>query len=349
MKDTTKTLGEALLPIVEESVKAAMDGLDIESQIKNAIGDIPTKKLEIVNLDGVTKKIDNVHQDFEELVINISTGYPVLMQGESGVGKTHWAIEAAKSLGLDYEILSVTEQTPISTFRGFIDANGNPVKTPFWDAFVNGKMFIMDEADAGDPNTLLEVNTAISNGVYAFAWGKEVMHPDFRFVATANTFGEGGNHRFSGRNKMDEATIKRFIPMIFSLDEDLEEIIVGNNAWLLVVRDARRICREVLDNQVIGQRESLMGARMLAAGQPFERVFQSLILNGKSQDDQDTLSASKKMWAETAKTKKAVKVEKLEFETIETDGGETIQPDPEPIVNDPSSNMEPGVNVGAWT
>ena len=242
--------------------------------------------------------------------------------------------------GQGYVVISITEQTPISTFKGFIDAMGKAVTTPFEDAYTTGKICIIDEFDAGDPNTTLEINSAISNGVYTFASGQKTMHPDFRMIATANTFGNGANQRFNGRNKMDEATVKRFIPMVWELDEKLEDAIVQFPEWLKVVRAARAICREELDNQVIGQRESIYGAKMLKAGQPFERVFQSMILNGKSEDDAITLSRARFEWSY---------VPDNNTDTDTDDSVEVVEVDPDEIdeTGELMNDLD-ALNVGEW-
>jgi len=315
-------LSKALLPIVESAVNKSLEKADFEAvitaKINEVVGNIPHKKVEVIDPAGISRKLDLVHCSFEEMLINVSTGVPVLLKGEAGTGKSHGAEMVAEALGLEFYALSVGEQTPESKLLGFIDANGNYRTTDFRRCFENGGVFLLDEADAGNPNVLLSMNTALSNGYVSFPDGRVKMHKNFRCIATANTFGYGSNARYVGRNKLDAATIDRFIPMVWELDEQLEKLLCNNSEWLTIVRRCRKIAVANFDNVQFGQRKSIFGAKMLAAGQPLEKVFESLILAGLSEDERELLKAAlpKKPVSASKSVKKSVSASKSASKSV---------------------------------
>ena len=225
--------------------------------------------------------------------------------------KSHNAIEVAKALGLDFYSMSVGEQSTKTDMLGFIDANGNYRTTAFRKAFQEGGVFLLDEVDAGNPNVLLAINTGISNGFIEFPDAAVEVHKDFRLIATANTFGNGANGNYVGRNKLDKATVNRFVPIVWELDEQIEEVLVANPNWLKVLREARRLANENLDEVLLGMRNATYGAKLLSAGAPFDEVFEMVVTNGLSEDDTNILNKAKALWKEPKAdmTKKEPKVE----------------------------------------
>jgi len=303
----------ALEPIIKNSIDTALGKADFENMVKSEIaktmGAIPQKTLTIIDTKGVTKEMKMVHKQFEMLLKLVSTGKPILMKGESGTAKSHNAQAVATALERDFYSLSVGEQSTKSDLLGFIDANGNYRNTAFRKAFEMGGIFLLDEIDAGNPNVLLAINTGISNGFIDFPDCQITVHKDFSLIATANTFGRGANMQYSGRNRLDMATVNRFIPLVWELDEDIEEALVNNTQWLKVIRKARKIAESDLDEVLLGMRNAMYGSAMLAQGIDFEDVFEMAVLNGLSEDDTQTLSKAKSVW----------KVAKTEVETYESD------------------------------
>ena len=311
---TQDPLMTALEPIIKSSIDTALEKADFENLVKTEIaktmGAIPQKTLTIIDTKGVTKDMKMVHKQFEMLLKLVSTGKPILMKGESGTAKSHNAQAVATALERDFYSMSVGEQSTKSDLLGFIDANGNYRNTAFRKAFEMGGVFLLDEIDAGNPNVLLAINTGISNGFIDFPDCQITAHKDFSLITTANTFGRGANMQYSGRNKLDLASVNRFIPIVWELDEDIEEALVNNPQWLKVIRKARKIAESDLDEVLLGMRNAMYGSAMLAQGIDFEDVFKMAVLNGLSEDDAQTLSKAKSVW----KTKK-----KTEVETYESD------------------------------
>jgi MoxR-like ATPase len=307
----TDLLGEALLPIIQGAVDSALDKADFEavvkSEIAKAMGSIPQKTLTIIDTKGVTKEMKLVHKQFEMLLKLVNTKRPILLKGEAGTAKSHNVEAVAEALSLDFYSMSVGEQSTKSDLLGFIDANGNYRSTAFRKAFEQGGIFLLDEIDAGNPNVLLAINTGISNGFIDFPDTQIKAHDNFRLIATANTFGNGANGSYVGRNKLDKATVNRFIPLVWELDEDIEEVLVNHPQWLKVLRKARKIASSDLDEVLLGMRNAMYGADMLRQGIDFDDVFNMAVCNGLSVDDIATLSRAKDLWKEPTEGKKVPK------------------------------------------
>jgi cobaltochelatase CobS len=86
-------------------------------------------------------------------------------------------------------------------------------------------VFLFDEVDNGNANSLGVVNAALANGVMAFPDGMVKRHEDFRCVAAGNTYGRGPDRVFAGRQQLDGAFMDRFTVITVDIDEPLEEAL----------------------------------------------------------------------------------------------------------------------------
>lgn len=228
-----------------------------------------------------------VHKQFDDLVKIVTSGVPTLLVGMPGTGKTSAAEQVSELLGLSFNTISVGIQTTKSDILGFIDAGGSYRTTGFREAFEKGGVFLMDEVDAGNPNVLIVINSAISNGFCNFPDGMVKAHDDFRFIATANTFGTGADSKFIGRNQLDEATLDRFITVNFEIDEDLEYALVENKAWLAKVRSLRTDAKLSNRDILVTPRVSMYGSNLIEAGFTDRQAAEMTILKGKDKDTKD--------------------------------------------------------------
>jgi cobaltochelatase CobS len=223
-----------------------------------------------------TRKLKGVqHNQFQNLLTIVNAGEPVLMVGPAGTGKTHGAALVAEALGLSFHSISVGSQTSKSDLSGYMDATHTYVRTQFREAYENGGIFLLDEADAGNSNVLILLNAALSNGYMAFPDGMVQAHKDFRMIATANTFGNGASRQYVGRNQLDAATLDRFVVLTWDIDDRVEEAMAGDQTkWLAVVRAVRKkVVTELELRVVISPRATLRGAKLLEAGMSFEQVL----------------------------------------------------------------------------
>lgn len=248
------------------------------------------------------------HNKFELLLRIIGSRLPVFMVGPAGTGKTKGAEDAATALGLDFYAISVGSQTSKSDIFGYKDAQGHFHETAFYKAYVNGGVFLLDEADAGNANVLVGLNAALSNGYVFFPNGvMSKMHDDFRMVATANTYGNGASRQYVGRNQLDAATLDRFTVITWDIDDQIEEAISGisptyGQRWLRVVRAVRDEAINKLElRAVVSPRSTLRGATLLEAGVTYEEAVQvALIANMPEAEREVLLNLANATWAKGA-------------------------------------------------
>ncbi len=235
--------------------------------------------------------LTQAHKQTAKLIKRLSLGLNVMLTGPAGSGKTHAAEQAAAALGLAFYAMSVGPQTSKTDLLGYVDAHGKYITTAFREAFEHGGLFLLDEMDAGNAGVLTILNSATSNGHCSFPDSPQGIrkHADFRCIAAANTFGNGADRQYVGRNQLDGATLDRFVKMAWEYDRALERELSGNVEWCEYVhalRDAQQAtgCRVILSLRAISN-----GARMLAAGIDRDEVEAETLWNGIAADDKAKL------------------------------------------------------------
>ena len=190
---------------------------------------LPERKVE---LEGV------VHSKFETVLRFVQANEPVFLTGPAGSGKNVLCQQIAKTLGLPFYFSNaVTQEYKIT---GFTDAMGVFHESQFFKAFKNGGLFMLDEMDASIPEVLIILNAAIANRYFDFPApiGYVEAHPDFRVIAAGNTFGNGADYDYVGRNQLDAASLDRFAQVRIDYDPRIEEGCANGDQDLL------RFCRK---------------------------------------------------------------------------------------------------------
>jgi MoxR-like ATPase len=193
------------------------------------------------------------HHKFEEVKTLVSHNQPVLLTGEKGSGKTTLAMQVAEDLDLDFHSISMTRQTTLSHLLGFISVNGTYIPSQLRNVAENGGVFLLDELDAGDANVLLCLNT-IENGYISFPDGVVQLHEDFRLVATSNP--QDKHKDYTGRSKLDAATLDRFDEIDIDQDDDLEKSLVDPDVFIQI-DTLRKVMAEINSSKVISMRDSM--------------------------------------------------------------------------------------------
>jgi MoxR-like ATPase len=187
--------------------------------------------------------------------------------------------------------LSVCAQTTESKLLGYNDANGKFVSTIFFEAYKNGGIFLLDEIDNGNANVLSVLNAALANGLCCFASGMVQKHKDFICIAAANTIGTGGNIQYVGRNRIDAATLDRFIMIDFKIDEVLELNISPNKEFTKIVQKLREKASKKGMSIIISPRASINGGKLVNANFSTDEALNMVIFNKLSQQEKEALNA----------------------------------------------------------
>lgn len=193
------------------------------------------------------------HHKFAEARTLIDAGIAVLLTGEKGSGKTTLARMISEDLELEFYSVSMTRQTTLSYLLGFMNVNGIYIDSLLRKAAEHGGMFVLDELDAGDPNVLLALNT-IENGYISFPDKIVYLHENFRLVATANPQDEHAH--YTGRAKLDGATLDRFDEILVDRDENLEKSLV-DRVTIKNIALVRKILKDHNSSTVVSMRDSI--------------------------------------------------------------------------------------------
>lgn len=220
----------------------------------------------------------------------VSLGHNVMLIGPAGCGKTSIGDLAAKALNLPLYVTSTVLDT--HEIMGFVDGHGGYHSTAFRVAFEHGGVWIADEIDAWDAAALLAANSALANGFATFPDSAAIVrrHPDFRMIATANTFGHGADRVYVGRNELDAASLDRFATIAIDYDVKLEQALSINQAWINRVHAVRAAVRRANIRAVVSTRAILAGQAALAAGMPQSVVEDIYLFKGMNKADRDKVA-----------------------------------------------------------
>jgi hypothetical protein len=230
----------------------------LRQMVKEEVAKLPPKVIEIRQPDKPAIQIDSPHKQFEQLLKLVKAGTPVWVTGPAGSGKSHAGELVAKALGLDFHPQSFCQQTGLHHLIGYTDAGGTFHETPFTKAFRNGGLNLWDEIDRSNPNVVLALNSATSNGFSTFGNGEHVRkHPDFHVVAAANTWGTGPNAEYVGACKADAAVLDRFQYLPWDYDTELELELTGRHKLCHIFHRARKVAQEKGIRVIISTRKIL--------------------------------------------------------------------------------------------
>lgn len=185
-----------------------------------------------------TKKLKGpLPEEFQDILDLADERVNVMLVGPSGCGKTHISAVVAEALGLEFASQSCSAGMSESIFSGWllpVTAGGafSYVQSEFVRLYENGGVFLFDEVDASDSNTMLFLNQALANESFYLAQRHEnpkvVKHKDFVAIAAANTWGNGASATYNGRNALDGASLDRFRMGVIEMDYSpvVEESII---------------------------------------------------------------------------------------------------------------------------
>ena len=234
----------------------------------------------------VTKLDGTYHPKFDTVVRLAALEGIVYLVGPAGTGKTFMAQQVADALGRPFYFDSVTAGTSEGNLSGWLIPVGKAgkfvyVPVGFVKAYEEGGVYLADEFDAIDPTVAVFLNAALANGKFSLPKRHEnpvaKRHPDFVFLAAANTFGTGADALYVGRSHLDAATMDRFTGCMVEIEYDpaLEEQIAhsesGGDAKLATealtfTRTVRQTIRDKRLHRIASYRMIARYARQRANG-----------------------------------------------------------------------------------
>lgn len=228
--------------------------------------------------DGELKKLKvAAHPKLADTINLLALGLNPLLVGPAGCGKTFLAEQAAEALGIAYGHLCFSAGVSETWLFGRQTPSGF-VEGEFSKLYKNGGLFLGDELDAADANLLLTINTALANGhMYNPISGENIKrHKDFHFVGTANTFGKGGSSVYTGRSRLDAATLDRFTIILVDYMESVEETICPDKELRTYLQGVRKKVLSKASNEVISYRAFDKAFKLKASGLDLDTIKEML-------------------------------------------------------------------------
>lgn len=267
----------------------------VAAEVSAAIERSPVTRIEVIRPDGTafTPK-GHVRAEFAALLRRAKAGLNILLVGPAGSGKTHVAHQVAEALGRPFASISCTAGMSESALSGWLIPAGEGgrfvfVPSDFVRMYEEGGVFLFDEVDAADANTLLFINQALANGSFYLPQregrSKVTRHADFVCLAAANTFGNGSNGTYAGRERLDEAFLDRFRAgrVFVSYDTKFERSVVDPEilAWGWAVR---KKIEDLRMSRVMSTRFLLDSTKLLAVGETLADIKSAFFLDWKAED-----------------------------------------------------------------
>lgn len=223
----------------------------LENRTKTRIEEIHLKRG-----DKTEKKMTGLfHYQFPDILTLAAAREEIFLYGPTGCGKSHVCQQVAEALNLDFHFVSCTSGMSEGVLGGKLLPTGKNgqfeyIISEFVKVYENGGVFLLDEIDAADPNVLLIINAALSNGTMAVSNRADrpyaKRHPDCIVIAAANTVGLGSDRLYSGRNKLDTSTLDRFSigKLMMDYDTEVEKVLCPDDKLRNRLTDYRRGIRE---------------------------------------------------------------------------------------------------------
>jgi len=277
----------------------------LRKMVAEALGQLKPEVREIVvkvaDRPAMTME-ERVHEKFAEILDLAAQHMEILMIGPAGCGKSHLAEQIAKALGLRFGSISCSAGMSEGQITGRLIPTGDGGRfeyrrSQFVEFYEEGGVFLLDEIDAADANVLLVINQALANGHLPVpnrvTNPQATRHPDFVLIAAANTFGNGANRMYVGRNQLDESTLDRFRigQVVMDYDQLLEESLLSDGRLLERLWSIRRKAAECQLRRVVSTRFIAKAATMQAAGWNSEKIIGQLVC-GWTQDERSKVGVN---------------------------------------------------------
>jgi len=304
--DNELDMARALLQMLKSGKTGAVDEGKVREIVDQYFADLCTEAEGQAKVQKIKRakeaKNESRCKNYESILRDVQDGYNVYIYGPAGSGKSHTAEQIARDLGLKFY-----GQTTIQfahDVRGYGDAAGNFVPTPFFFAFRDGGLYFQDEYDRSCAEAAIVLNTALANGYYDFpVVGRVEAHENFRFMAAGNTTMTGADEQYVTGQIIDASSRDRFASMYeIDYDHDVELAIAhGDEEAVEFVEDVRHAIAESGIQHVVSYRAT---AYMINRKEDRKATLQRGVFKGLHMDE-IRIIASKLQTTGNAWTKEA--------------------------------------------
>ena len=284
-KGLQDSLGGLVSTVLKDSQeKIHTDLLEFKTQIRKEFQELtenmPVMEIKLSDVKEIKKLSVKANTLLPRLIVNSKLGLYTMLVGPAGCGKTTLANQLAEALGVQFGAVCLTAGASETWLFGRQTANGF-VEGPFAKLYKEGGVFLADEMDAADANLLLSMNTALSHDVFINPMNGETMkkHKNFIFVGAANTNGKGANHVYTGRTRLDAATLDRFIILEMDYDRGLEKSLCPDDNIYNFLNDIRKELKSKELDEFISTRSFKNLYLLHTAGIKYADLIDSLISN----------------------------------------------------------------------
>lgn len=293
--DKLKSVIVKKFQVIENNIDSDLDNLrtklDNKISLLRSIADEAPLTLNIGTVEAPKNKL--VHQSFTTIMEVLNSAKRInkniMLVGSAGSGKSSLCADVAGALKLDFYPMSVGLQTTKSDLLGFINAKGDYVTTPVRQAFENGGVLLLDEFDATHAGTVTILNSMLANDVCSFPDKIVKKHPKFICFVACNTYGTGASLEYIGRNRLDSATLDRFVVVNVDYDKKLEKELTHHDLWLKTIEQMRKNITKQGLKVIVSPRASMQGADLLDAGFDVNKVLEMCIFKGVGKDVRNKL------------------------------------------------------------
>jgi MoxR-like ATPase len=237
-----------------------------------------------------------------------------MLVGPAGCGKTTMASQLAEALELQFASVCLTSGASETWLFGRQTPNGF-VEGPFAKLYREGGVFLADEMDAADANLLLSLNTALSHSQIINPMSGEtlVKHKDFIFVGAANTNGKGATQVYTGRTRLDAATLDRFVIFNVDYDQELEKELCPDETLYNILNEVRRELKNEGQDEFVSTRAFKNLYRLNQSGLDLDELFAILTANWGDQSTKIAMNVVQSAKKGKPKSGKKAELSKIEI------------------------------------
>lgn len=244
-----------------------------------------------INDQPIQKLKKEAHPQLADALLILGVGLNPLLVGGAGTGKTYLAGQCAEALNIDFGHLCFSAGVSETWLFGRQTPNGF-IEGDFSKLYKNGGLFLADEIDAADPNVLLAINTALANGhLYNPISGEKITrHKSFHFIAAANTVGKGGNSVYTGRSRLDAATLDRFTCIKVGYQDTVEDALCPDQELAVKLRKIRQNLEKRGSQEIVSYRAFDKAMRLKTIGKNTDEILKILSISWPEGLLEDVLS-----------------------------------------------------------